>query len=228
MAKAKKATLQHFMRDTYYTMALGLTVSAMLAFGVENIYFLGNLFLGFPLIFLSIMAPLVFIWLGFSRQRIERMEAQKITISYFAYAAMMGVSLTALFGIFVRGMMGPMLFITAIAYAAAALFGQLTRRDIGKLDSFLVMAATGGVLVMALVSRMGLDVIQIIACALVLVAFIGIAAWEEHILHETYDHGLDMNDPLRLSVTGAFIMYMGFMGLFEMLWGFTGSAKKRR
>lgn len=229
MAKSKKkSTLQHFMRDTYYTMSLGLIVSAMLAFGVENIPFLGTLFLGFPQIFIAILAPLIFVWLGFSRQRIERMEASKITISYFAYAAIMGVSLTALFGIFVHRLMGPMLFITAIAFAAAALFGQLTHRDIGKLDSLLVMAGTGGLLVMAATRHLGLEMIQVIACVVVLVAFTGIAAWEEHILHETYDHGLNLNDPLRLSMTGAFIMYMGFMGLFEALSGFVTPKKKRR
>lgn len=228
MAKGRKATLQHFMRDSYYTMALGLVVSAMAAFGAENIPLLATLFMGFPQVILVVIAPAIFIWLGFSRQRIERMESRKITLSYFAYAAVMGMSLTALFGIFARGIMGPMLFIVAIAFAAAALAGQVTGRPIGRLDSFLVMSATGAALLAGLAAHWGLDMFQIVSCVLVLAAFTGIAAWEEHILHETYDHGLDLNDPLRLSVTGAFIMYMGFMGLFEMLWGFTSPARKRR
>lgn len=228
MAKAKKATLHHFMRDSYYTMALGLVVSAMAAFGVENIHALNGLFLGFPQVILVISAPAIFVWLGFSRQRIERMESNKITLSFFAYATVMGMSLTALFGMFVRGMMGPMLFVVSIAFAAAALAGQVTGRAIGKADSFLVMAIAGAALLATLVARMGMDIFQIISCAIVLAAFIGIAAWEEHILHETYDHGLNLNDPLRLSVTGAFIMYMGFTGLFEMLWGFASSGKKQR
>jgi FtsH-binding integral membrane protein len=228
--KQHKTTLHHFMRDTYYTMALGLIVSAMLAFAVERIPALGNLLLGFPLVFLCILAPLIFVWLGFNRQRIERMETRKINISYFAYAAAMGVSLTALFGIFMftQGLMAPVFLIAACTFASAALFGQVTGHAIGKLESLLVMMAAGGILTMVAVHLLGLGVLQIIVFVVVLAAFTGIAAWEEHILKETYDHGLNLNDPLRLSVTGAFIMYMGFMGLFEMLSGFTSSAKKRR
>lgn len=223
-----KATLQRFMRDSYYTMALGLVVSGMVAFAVERVPFLYHLFLGFPLVFIAIFAPAIFVWLGYSRQRIERMESNKVTTSYFAYSAVMGVSLTALFGIFTQGLMGPMFFIAAAAFAATAFFGQLTRRPIGRLDSILVMAAAGGLCILVAAHLMGLSLLQTVACAIVLAVFAGIAAWERHILEETFTHGLDLNDPLRLSVTGAFIMYMGFMGFFEALWSLNPSAKKRR
>jgi FtsH-binding integral membrane protein len=217
--------LRSFMLGVYNNMVIGLAISALFALGVNkmavtdqanavarigNTYLtsFGQLMYGTPLMWVFALAPLAFIF--FFSFRIDRMSASSARSMFFAFAAVMGVSMSTLLIRYTGASVVQVFFITAAAF--------------GGMGSFLVMGLIGLILaslVNIFLASSGLGfVISLVGVGI----FAGLTAWDTQRLKEMYLSS-DMNpeEAAKLSVNGALSLYLNFVNMFQFLLSLLGN-----
>src|SRR5258707_3306781 len=82
----------------------------------------------------------VVLWLSYG---IGRMQASTAQALFWAYAALMGLSMASIFLVFTGASIARVFFITAGTFAAMSLYGYTTPRDLSQFGSFLMMGLIG-------------------------------------------------------------------------------------
>ena len=130
---------RHMLRVDNY-MAGGLAVTGATA--VFALYSgLYAAIAGTPLIWVIVLAPLALaFFLGF---RIERISLAAAQAAFWAYAVLIGLSLTGIFLVYTETSIARVFFITAATFLGMSLWGYTTRSDLTRFGSFLMMGLIG-------------------------------------------------------------------------------------
>ena len=145
--------LRAFMLGIYNNMALGLAVTGRgrlrrLRSAVDN----GEPGIGAtriydsPLKWVIMLAPLAFVF-GLSAV-VHRMQPATARLVFFAFAAVMGLSMSSIFLVFTGQSIAQTFFVTAASFGALSLWGYTTKRDISGWGSFLFMGMIGIIVAM--------------------------------------------------------------------------------
>ena len=94
-----------------------------------------------PLKWAVILAPLALVF--FLSFRIQNMRPATAQITFWIYAALVGVSLGSIFLIYTHTSIVRVFFITAASFGALSLWGYTTQRDLTGMGSFLLMGLFG-------------------------------------------------------------------------------------
>ncbi|OPH11748.1 Bax inhibitor-1 family protein, partial [Azospirillum brasilense] len=71
------------------------------------------------------------------------MSASALQGLFWAFCAVMGVSMASIFLVFTGASVARVFFITAAMFAAMSLWGYTTKADLSKMGSFLMMGLIG-------------------------------------------------------------------------------------
>ena len=228
---AVDAGLRSFMLGVYNKLALGLVVSGALAWVVGNVPAVTALFYQVgpdgvagmsPLGWAVQFAPLVLIF-G-SMFLMKRPSPVMTNLLYWAVVATMGLSLGWIFLVYTGASVATTFFVTAAAFGGLSLYGYTTKRDLGPIGTFLIMAVIG--LVIASVVNMFMassTLYWIITFAGVLI-FSGLIAYDTQRLKLTY-YELGGNQAALSVATsfGALNLFISFVNLFLFLLRIFGS-----
>jgi hypothetical protein len=218
--------LQDYMRGVFNTMAFGLGITGLTAFGVANIPALYHLIFGTPLAFVAMIAPLIFIWMGFKPARIARMPANKLRSSFFLFSAVMGISFAAVFHIFSGESIARAFFITAGTFAATSLYGYMTKRDLTAAGSFLMMGLIGMILAAVVNIFLHSSALQFVISIVGVLVFTGMTAFDVQRLKETYSSGAGEANA-KVAIMGALSLYLNFINLFQIILSLSGGGDRR-
>ena len=94
-----------------------------------------------PLKWVVMLAPLGFVL--FLGARIQSMSASAAQITFWLFAAVMGISMASIFLVFTGESIARVFFITAATFGAVSLYGYTTKRDLTGMGSFLFMGLIG-------------------------------------------------------------------------------------
>lgn len=223
------AGLQSFMRGVYNTMAIGLVFTGVLSFGFAELMLsneaLFKTVMQSPLYYVLVFAPLAFIFGGFTQGRIARWPASKLQTMFYAFSAVMGLSMSTLFIIYSADSIARVFFITAGTFAATSLYGYTTKRDLAGMGSFMMMGFIGIFIAMIANLFMQSEMVHFIVSILGVVIFTGLAAWQTQSLKETYAYGRGQENA-KLAVMGALSLYISFINLFQFLLSLMGSQRE--
>lgn len=226
-AAAVDVGLQSYMRSVFNTMGMGLVVTGLVAFGIANVPALFNVIFGTPLKWVALFAPLAFLWMGFTPDRIMRMDSTRAKTMFLLFAGAMGISLATIFHVFSGESIARAFFITSAAFAATSLYGYVTKRDLTAMGSFLFMGLIGIVIASIVNIFIGSSMVQFIVSVLGLFIFTGMTAFEVQRLKEIYYTGVNYADAnAKAAVLGALSLYMNFINLFQIILQFTGSQRE--
>jgi hypothetical protein len=134
---------QHMLR-VYNYMGLGLVMTGLVAFIVGTTPALYVPIFSTPLKWVVMLAPLAFVFI-FSF-RMESMSASGAQTLFWAFCAVMGVSLASIFLVFTGTSIARTFFIAAAMFGATSLYGYTTKRDLSPFGSFLIMGLIGVVI----------------------------------------------------------------------------------
>lgn len=208
--------LQAFMRGVYNTMGLGLVVTGLVAFFTAQSPAMMQAIFGTPLKWVVMLAPLAFIFLGFTPSRVMRMNPGQARMLFYVFAAVMGLSMAAIFVVFTQASIARVFFVTAGTFAATSLYGYTTKKDLTRMGSFLFMGLIGIVIASLVNIFIGSEMVQFVVSVIGVLVFTGLTAWETQNLKETYVYGGGAaND--RLAILGALGLYLNFVNLFQSL-----------
>jgi uncharacterized protein len=230
--------LRSYMLGVYNYMTLGLGITGLVAVGANMLAVatpatavakmgsipltnFGALLYGSPLKWVVMLAPLAFVL--FFSFRIDRMSAASARNMFFAFAAVMGLSLSAVLLVFTGVSVARAFFITAAAFGGLSLYGYMTRRDLSAMGSFLVMGLIGliiaslvNVFVQSTAFQFGLSMLSVLI-------FAGLTAWDTQSIKEMYYASDSHEVATKKSVNGALMLYLDFINIFQSLLSLTGT-----
>lgn len=214
------AGLRAHMLGVFRNMGLGLIITGLVAAFVANTPPLAAAIFGTPLKWVAIFAPLAFVF--FFSFRIEKMSTSGARLAFYAFSAVMGVSLASVFLVFTGASIAQAFFSAAVMFLAMALWGYTTRRDLTRVGSFLIMGLIG-ILVASLINIfVGSSALQMVVSILGVVIFTGLTAWDVQRIKSEYFAYAGHEMAAKLQVMGALSLYLNFVNLFQMLLSLTG------
>jgi FtsH-binding integral membrane protein len=228
------AGLRSYMLSIYNYMTIGLAITGLAALGVYMaavttdqagaVAKFGNAYLtqfGYamyvsPLKWLFILAPLAMVFaISFGINRLKPATAQ---LMFWAFAALMGISLSSIFLVYTHTSIVRVFFITSAAFGALSLYGYTTKRDMTGMGSFLIMGLFGIIIASVVNIFLGSSMLQFIVSVVGVLVFAGLTAWDTQRLKEEYLYGAMEGEALEKSaIMGALSLYLNFINMFTML-----------
>ncbi len=220
--------LRSFMLGVYNNMVVGLGISGLVALGLSMaatattatgklaLTPFGQFLYTSPFKWVLMFAPLAFIFV-FSF-RMDRMSASSARTMFWAFAAVMGASMSVLLLVFTGASVVRVFFITAASFGALSLYGYTTKRSLSGMGSFLIMGVIG-IFIAGLVNLfLASSALQFAISVLGVLIFAGLTAYDTQKLKEMYLYsGLDAEGAAKLSVNGALTLYLDFINMFQFL-----------
>ena len=152
------------------------------------------------------------------------MQPATARLVFFAFAAVMGLSMSSIFLVFTHQSIAQTFFVTAASFCALSLWGYTTKRDISGWGSFLAMGMIGVILAMIVNIFLGSPAIQFAISVVGVLVFAGLTAFDTQRLKNTYDFVAgDQVAAGRASILGALQLYLDFINLFMFLLQFMGN-----
>lgn len=216
--------LRKHMLRVYNYMGLGLVITGIVAFVVSQTPALYVPIFSTPLKWVVMLAPLAFVF--FFSFRIHAMSAATAQMAFWAFAAVMGLSLSSVFLVFTGTSIARTFFITATMFGAMSLYGYTTKRDLSKFGSFLMMGLIGVVIASIVNIFLGSSALQFAISVIGVVVFVGLTAWDTQNIKEQYAENVDQESQQKLAVFGALSLYLNFVNLFQLLLSLTGQREE--
>lgn len=212
--------LRRHMLRIYNYMGLGLVLTGVVAIVVASVPALYVPIFSTPLKWVVMLAPLAFVFL-FSF-RIHKMSATGAQTVFWAFCAVMGLSLASVFLVFTGTSIARTFFIAAAMFGAMSLFGYTTKRDLSRFSSFLIMGLFGVIIASVVNIFIGSTALQFAVSVIGIFVFLGLTAWDTQAMKEQYAEHHDAESLQKLAVFGAFSLYLNFINIFQLLLYFTG------
>ena len=214
---------QHMLR-VYNYMGLGLVMTGLVAFIVGTTPALYVPIFSTPLKWVVMLAPLAFVL--FFSFRMESMSASGAQTLFWAFCAVMGLSLASIFLVFTGTSIARTFFVAAAMFGATSLFGYTTKRDLSQFGSFLIMGLIGVVIASLVNFFLASSALQFAISVIGIVVFVGLTAWDTQSIKEQYAENFDAESKQKLAVFGAFSLYLNFINIFQLLLNFTGQREE--
>ena len=215
--------LRRYMLSVYNYMAGGLAVSGLIAYLVASSPTVLRAVWGSGLMWVVVFAPVALVF--FFSFRIHKMSFGAAQLTYWAYAALNGVSLSFIFIAYTQTSIARVFFITAATFAAMSLYGYTTRRDLSAYGSFLMMGVIGIIVAMLVNLLLQSSALTFAISVIGVLVFVGLTAYDTQKIKEWYvaaDDGATMG---KKAIFGALNLYLDFINLFLMLLRLFGSSR---
>jgi FtsH-binding integral membrane protein len=210
---------QHMLR-IYNYMALGLVLTGAVAFMVASTPAIYVPIFSSPLKWVVMLAPLAFVF--FFSFRLQSMTGAGAQMMFWAFCAVMGLSLSSVFLVFTGTSIARTFFIAATMFGATSLYGYTTKTDLTKFSSFLIMGLIGVVIASLVNIFMQSSAMQFVISVVGIFVFLGLTAWDTQSIKEQYADSYDSESQQKLAVAGALSLYLNFVNIFQLLLNFTG------
>jgi hypothetical protein len=212
--------LRRHMLRVYNYMALGLVLTGAVAFIVGTTPALYVPIFSTPLKWVVMLAPLAFVL--FFSFRMQSMSGSAAQTMFWAFCAVMGLSMASIFLVFTGTSIARTFFIAATMFGATSLYGYTTKRDLSQFGSFLIMGLIGVVIASVVNIFLGSTMLQFIVSVVGILVFVGLTAWDTQSIKEQYADNFDAESQQKLAVFGAFSLYLNFINIFQLLLNLTG------
>ncbi|MDO6589225.1 BAX inhibitor (BI)-1/YccA family protein [Loktanella sp. D2R18] len=235
--------LRTHMNKVYATMSIGMVITALAAWAIaglavtsdpagaqvalrEGQYLteLGRLIYTTPLRYVIMFAPLAFVF-GLSAM-INRMSSATAQLVFYAFAAVMGLSLSSIFLVYTGASIVQIFLITAIAFASLSLYGYTTKKDLSGMGTFLMMGLVGLIVAMVVNIFLQSPAIMFAISAIGVLIFAGLTAYDTQKIKTDYiahaAHG-DSEWLAKAAIMGALNLYLDFINMFIFLLQLFGS-----
>ena len=216
--------LRAYMHAVYSYMAGGLALTGVVAY----YSFASGLYPAIartPLIWLVLLAPLGMVMLlGF---RIQKMSLSAAQLTYWAYAALMGLSLGGIFMLYTGESIARVFFITAGTFGVMSVYGYTTKTDLTRFGSFLFMGLVGVIIASLVNLFLHSSELQFLVSVIGVIVFVGLTAYDTQKIKTMYLSTDGHEVAGKKGVFGAPALYLGFFNLFLMLLRLFGGGGRR-
>lgn len=230
-AAAVDEGLRAYMNKVYGLMSVGMGVTAVAAYGISTaavtadgqLTGLGVAIYTSPLKWVIMFAPLLMIF-AFGAA-INRLSVSAATGMFYAFSALMGLSISSIFLAYTSFSIVQTFLVTAISFAGLSLWGYTTKKDISGWGSFLIMGVIGLIIASIVNIFLQSSAMQFAISGLGVLIFAGLTAYDTQKIKNTYlqmaGSGSDFLG--KSAIMGALTLYLDFLNLFMFLLQFMGN-----
>jgi uncharacterized protein len=213
-----------FLWKVYGWMAVGLGLTAMVAFAVAGSPELLRVLVGNRLVFFAlVIAELGLVF--YLSARADRLAPGTAAGLFAIYSALNGVTLSAILLAYTGESVAMTFVVTAGMFGALALFGSTTKRSLAGAGQFFMMGLVGLILASIIGMFWHNDALQFLISVVGVIVFTGLTAWDAQRLKQMA-LALPAGQAGSYAVVGALSLYLDFINLFLMLLRFTGSRRE--
>ena len=212
-------TLQRYvaavMRRVYGKMTLGLLLTAVVSMLVVSS----------PAALSLLFSTRAAIWILFAVEiglviylsaRINKLSTGAATALFFLYSALNGVTLAPIFLVYTGASIAKAFFITSGMFGAMTIFGYVTRQDLSKIGSFLMMALFGLIACLLVNLFWQNSMFELLISFAGVLIFVGLTAWDTQAIKRMCAEA-DSTMVGKVATMGALTLYLDFINLFIYL-----------
>lgn len=227
--------LRAHMNKVYGTMSVGMLITALAAWAINGLAVtdvatpyeirpgqyltdLGYAIYASPLRWVVMFLPLVMVF-AFGAM-VNRLSAAGAQLFFYAFAALMGLSISWIFVAFTTYSITQVFLITAIAFAGLSLYGYTTKKDISGWGTFLIMGVIGLIVAMIVNIFLASPAIMFAISVLGVLIFAGLTAYDTQNIKNIYIAHAAQGDQEWLgkaAIMGALNLYLDFINMFMFL-----------
>lgn len=212
-----------FLWKVYGWMAVGLGLTAVVAFAVAGSPDLLRVLVGNRLVFFGlVIAELGLVF--FMSARADRLAPGTAAGLFALYSALNGVTLSVILLAYTGESVTMTFVVTAGMFGALAFFGSTTKRSLAGVGQFFMMGLVGLILASIVGMFWHSDALQFLISVVGVIVFTGLTAWDAQRLKQMA-LALPEGQVGAYAVVGALSLYLNFINLFLMLLRFTGSRR---
>ena len=222
--------LRAHMNKVYGLMSVGMLLTGGVAWAVgsstallsvlRNPETLQPNILGWVVMF----APLIMVF-AFGAL-INRLSVAAAQLYFYAFAAVMGLSLSWIFAVFTGISIAQTFLVTSISFAGLSLWGYVTKRDLSGMGTFLMMGLIGLLVAMVINIFLASSALMFAISVVGVLIFAGLTAFDTQNIKNTYLQHAQAGDQEWLgkaAIMGALNLYLDFINLFMFLLQFMGN-----
>ncbi|MEQ8667452.1 MAG: Bax inhibitor-1/YccA family protein [Rhodospirillales bacterium] len=207
--------LRAYMLRVYNYMTVGLALTGAVAFAASTSTGLMQAIYGTPLQWVVMLAPLGFVF--FLAARVHSMSVKTAQVTFWVYAAIMGLSLSYIFLAFTGASIARVFFIAAGTFAGMSLYGYTTKKDLSGIGSFLMMGLIGLIIASVVNIFMASDALHFVISVAGVLIFTGLTAWDTQRIKSIYRESDGSAVAEKKAIMGALTLYLDFINLFIMM-----------
>ena len=209
-----------FLWKVYAWMAIGLGITAVVAFTVAASPEMLRVLVGNRLVFFGlVIAELGLVF--YLSARAVRMAPGSAAGLFALYSALNGVTLSVVLLAYTGESVATTFVVTAGMFGALALFGSTTKRSLAGAGQFFMMGLVGLILASVVGMFWQNDALQFLISVVGVIVFTGLTAWDAQRLKQMA-LALPEGEAGGYAIVGALSLYLDFINLFLMLLRFTG------
>jgi len=209
------AIVGQVMAKVFGWMAVGLGLSGVVAFGVASSAAAQQLVWGNRFTWMVLLAVEVgIVW--FLSARIATLSPTAAKAGFVAYSAINGLTLSFIFLMYQLGSIASTFFITAGMFAAMAVYGFVTKRDLSGWGSFLFMGLIGVIIASVVNMFVSSSMLYWGITFAGVIVFVGLTAYDVQKIRAMALGGGGIHED-NIAVYGALSLYLDFINLFIML-----------
>lgn len=176
-----------------------------------------------PLKWVVMFAPLAVVFAFGSM--LGRMSLATAQLVFWAFAALMGVSISWIFAVYTSFSVVQTFLITAIAFSGLSLYGYTTKRDLSGMGTFLMMGLIGLIVAMIVNIFLQSSAMQFAISVIGVLIFAGLTAFDTQNIKNTYLQLAQSDSEFvgKAAIMGALQLYLDFLNMFMFLLQFLGN-----
>lgn len=214
------AGLRRHMLSIYNYMASGVLLSGVVALLFARSGMAAQV-VGTPLWWVIALAPLGFVFaMSFGANKFSTATLQML---FWAFAGVMGLSLSTIFLVFTGASIASTFFATAGAFAGLSLVGYTTKKNLTGMGQFMTMGLIGILIAMVVNMFMQSSGLQMAISILGVLIFAGLTAYDTQRLKQEYYYLQGTDFAGKAVVLGALSLYLDFINMFQFLLSFIGN-----
>jgi FtsH-binding integral membrane protein len=203
-------------------MTAGLLVTSAVASYTASALSVLNLLYGNPFTIWLLFLAQIGLVIGLSA-RIDRLAPFTAAALFIAYAALNGLTLSALFLVYTYTSIAQAFLATATTFGVMSLYGATTKRDLSTAGNLFVMALIGFFVGSIVNLFWANSAVYWVLTYLGIALFIGLTAYDTQQIKQLVQQVQDDTSARRLAIIGALKLYLDFINLFVLLLRIFGS-----
>lgn len=211
-------SLNDILWATYRWMSLGLALTGLVALLVSRSPAALELFVSNRVVFYGLMFAQLGLVVAFSAV-VARVSTAAAAAMFFTYAALTGLTFSALFLVFTEASIASTFFITSGAFAGLSIFGATTKRDLSSIGRFALFAVIGLIVASIVNIFLASSPLMWLTTVAGVLIFAALTAYDTQALKQMY---AESGGGGNLALRGALKLYLDFINMFVFLLNITG------
>ena len=210
------AGLRAYMLSVYNYMASGVLltgiVGLLFAWGGETSPAAQVFFGGGILKYVVMFAPLGFVFA--MSAGVNRFQTSTLQLLFWAFAVVMGLSLSTIFLVYSPTAIGQAFFATAAGFAGLSLYGYTTKRDLSAFGTFLLVGLIGLIVASLINLFLNSGPLGLLISFVGVLLFAGLTAYDTQRTKSLYAQVAGTDQVGRVVIMSALSLYLDFINMF--------------